>query len=115
MDEAAVGVLESAGQQAEAVIPCCNVGQGHNKSSVEAEIVPIEAEHSRGVDEVLKEVGRHQPVKLGTGQFLLNFINTGKIEFKDFSQTEPPRESWRLHSLRGWSDGKDKQVSPGRS
>jgi hypothetical protein len=45
----------------------------------------------------------------------LNFINTGKIEFKDFSQTEPPRESWRLHSLRGWSDGKDKQVSPGRS
>jgi transposase len=28
---------------------------------------------------------------------------------------EPPRESWRLHSLRGWSDGKDKQVSPGRS
>jgi hypothetical protein len=29
--------------------------------------------------------------------------------------TEPPRESWRLHSLRGWSDGKGKQVSPRRS
>jgi hypothetical protein len=28
---------------------------------------------------------------------------------------EPPRESWRLHSLRGWSDDKTRQVSQGAS
>jgi Acetyltransferase (GNAT) domain len=25
---------------------------------------------------------------------------------------EPPRENWRLHSLRGWSNGKTKQIPP---
>jgi hypothetical protein len=24
---------------------------------------------------------------------------------------EPPRENWRLHSLRGWSDEQTRQVS----
>ena len=33
------------------------------------------------------------------------------IEEVGNNDSEPPRESWRLHSLRGWSDGKDKQVS----
>jgi len=27
------------------------------------------------------------------------------------SLSEPPRENWRLHSLRGWSDEQTRQVS----
>jgi nucleoside 2-deoxyribosyltransferase len=66
-----------------------------------------------GADFVLADLTYARPsvyFEAGYAQRVIPVIYTCRAD-----HLEPPRESWRLHSLRGWSDGKDKQVSPRRS